>query len=94
MSDAFKIEAQKSVKIQLLISMAVPASLEYTQKGFDLRTLNRYVDFFNMLTYDYHASNEPFVYHHAPLFSPGNDQGSLSIKKTVDYYLKNGVSRY
>ena len=55
MREAFELEAKQTGKDRLLITMAVPASLEYAGKGFDIRTLNRALDFFNLLTYDYHS---------------------------------------
>ena len=57
MREAFELEAKQTGKDRLLITMAVPASLEYAGKGFDIRTLNRALDFFNLLTYDYHSGN-------------------------------------
>ena len=55
MRQAFELEAKQTGKDRLLITMAVPASLEYAGKGFDIKTLNGALDFFNLLTYDYHS---------------------------------------
>ena len=52
--------------------MAVPASLEYAAKGFDIAALDQVLDFFNLLTYDYHSSYEPATNHHSPLFRPAD----------------------
>ena len=70
MRQAFEDEAEKTGKDRLIITMAVPASLEYAAQGFDIKTLDRYLDFFNLLTYDYHSSYEPATNHHSPLFRP------------------------
>lgn len=70
MREAFDLESEQTGKERLLITMAVPASLEYAGKGFDIKTLNKHLDFFNFLTYDYHSSYEPSVNHHSPLFRP------------------------
>ena len=59
MREAFESEAAQTGKDRLLITMAVPASLEYAEKGFDVESLNYDLDFFNLLTYDYHSSYEP-----------------------------------
>ncbi len=69
--EAFELEAEQTGRDRLLVTMAVPASLEYAQ-GFDVRTLDGLLDFFNLLTYDYHSSFESAVNHHAPLFRPGD----------------------
>ena len=55
MRQAFELEAKQTGKDRLLITMAVPASLEYAGKGFDIKSLNQNLDFFNLLTYDYHS---------------------------------------
>ena len=70
--EAFSQEAEKSGKDSLMITMAVPASLEYAGKGFDIAALDQVLDFFNLLTYDYHSSYEPATNHHSPLFRPAD----------------------
>jgi chitinase len=69
--EAFELEASQTGKERLLLTMAVPASLEYAQ-GFDVRNLDKLLDFFNLLTYDYHSSYESAANHHAPLFKPSD----------------------
>lgn len=49
--------------------MAVPAGIEYIKKGYDVKKLNKYLDWFNLLSYDYHSAFEPSVNHHSPLYS-------------------------
>lgn len=49
--------------------MAVPAGIEYIEKGYDIPKLNKYLDWFNILSYDYHSAYEPSVNHHSPLYS-------------------------
>lgn len=70
MREAFESEAEKTGQDRLLITMAVPASTDYAAKGFDIRSLNKFLDFFNLLTYDYHSSFETSTNHHSPLFRP------------------------
>lgn len=48
--------------------MAVPAGFEYIEKGYDVPKLNKHLDWFNILSYDYHSAYEPAVNHHAPLY--------------------------
>ena len=68
MRQAFESESQKTGKERLLISMAVPASLEYAGQGYAIDRLDGALDFFNLLTYDYHSAHEPAVNHHSPLY--------------------------
>ena len=70
MREAFEQESQDTGKPRLMITMAVPASLEYAGKGFDIATLDKHLDFFNLLTYDYHSAYEPATNHHSPLYRP------------------------
>lgn len=49
--------------------MAIPAGIEYIDKGYDIPKLNNYLDFINLLSYDYHSAYEPAVNHHSPLYS-------------------------
>lgn len=58
---------EKGNRERLLLTMAVPAGVDTIEAGYDIRSLNRDLDFINILTYDYHTSNEPQVNHHAPL---------------------------
>lgn len=48
--------------------MAMPAGIEYIDKGYDVPRLNEYLDFVNLLSYDYHSAYEPAVNHHSPLY--------------------------
>lgn len=69
----FEREAEKTGRTRLLLTMAVPAGIEYIDKGYDVPKLNKYLDWFNVLTYDFHSSHEPSVNHHAPLYSLEDD---------------------
>jgi len=98
MREAFEREAKKTGKERLQISMAVPASLEYAGKGYDIDKLDKNLDFFNLLTYDYHSAHEPAVNHHSPLYRPDDwsefdFRKELNIDATIKFYLKNGASR-
>lgn len=66
--EEFERESEKTGRPRLLLTMAVPAGIEYIQKGYDIPKLNKNLDWFNLLTYDYHSAFEPSVNHHAPLF--------------------------
>ena len=50
MREAFEQEAEKTNKARLMITMAVPASLEYAAKGFDIAALDKFLDFFNLVS--------------------------------------------
>ncbi|EDW65749.2 uncharacterized protein Dvir_GJ18726 [Drosophila virilis] len=94
----FEREAEKTGRSRLLLTMAVPAGIEYIDKGYDVPKLNKYLDWFNVLTYDFHSSHEPSVNHHAPLYSLEDDSeynydAELNIDYSIKYYLKAGADR-
>jgi len=96
--DAFEKEADKTGKERLLLSMAVPASLEIAGEGYAIGKLDNSLDFFNLLTYDYHSAHEPAVNHHAPLYRPEewsefDYRKDLNIDATIKFYVQNGASR-
>lgn len=96
--EEFDRESEKTGRTRLLLTMAVPAGIEYIDKGFDIATLNRYLDFMNILSYDYHSAFEPAVNHHAPLFSEEEDDeynfdAQLTIDHTISHYMKLGAER-
>lgn len=39
--EEFERESEKTGKPRLLLTMAVPAGIEYIEKGFDVETLNK-----------------------------------------------------
>nr|AZS52293.1 chitinase 6-2 [Plutella xylostella] len=96
--EEFEKESEKTGKPRLLLTMAVPAGIEYIQKGFDVKTLNQYLDWMNLLTYDYHSAFEPAVNHHAPLYpleepNEYSVDNELNIDYTIKFYLENGADR-
>ncbi|XP_065215171.1 serine-rich adhesin for platelets-like [Planococcus citri] len=96
--EEFERESSKTGRSRLLLTMAVPAGVEYIDKGYDVPKLNKYLDFMNILSYDYHSAYEPNVNHHSPLYSlqeesEYNFDAQLTIDHTVNHYLKKGVDR-
>ncbi|XP_067635554.1 uncharacterized protein Cht6 [Eurosta solidaginis] len=94
----FERESEKTGRPRLLLTMAVPAGIENIEKGYDIPKLNKYLDWFNVLTYDFHSSHEPSANHHAPLYSleeesEYNYDAELNIDYSIKYYLKAGADR-
>ncbi|XP_022252902.1 titin-like [Limulus polyphemus] len=94
--EAFDNERTPFGKDKLILSVAVPAGKDYIDKGFDIATITKNVDFMNILAYDYHTAYEDETEHHAPLlkrpdFSEWDERNDMNVEWTVDYYLKLGV---
>uniref|UniRef100_A0A2H8TTC1 chitinase n=1 Tax=Melanaphis sacchari TaxID=742174 RepID=A0A2H8TTC1_9HEMI len=96
--EEFNRESSKTGRTRLLLTMAVPAGIEYIDKGYDIPELNKHLDFMNLLTYDYHSSYEPAVNHHSPLYpleedSEYNFDAKLNIDHTIKHYLASGADK-
>ncbi|XP_018567327.1 uncharacterized protein LOC108907948 [Anoplophora glabripennis] len=94
--EEFDRESEKTGRPRLLLTMAVPAGIEYINKGYDVPKLMKHLDWMNILSYDYHSAFEPAVNHHAPLFSMEEDNeynydAELNIDYTVKHYMKLGA---
>ncbi|XP_017780174.1 PREDICTED: serine-rich adhesin for platelets-like isoform X2 [Nicrophorus vespilloides] len=94
--EEFDRESQKTGRPRLLLTMAVPAGIEYINKGYDVPKLMKYLDWMNILSYDYHSAFEPSVNHHAPLFpleeeSEYNYDTELNIDHTIKHYMEAGA---
>ncbi|KAG8181266.1 hypothetical protein JTE90_018785 [Oedothorax gibbosus] len=94
--EAFDSENVPSGRSKLLLTMAVPAGQQYIDKGYDVPSLSKNLDFFNMLTYDYHVGTEATTNHHAPLremagLEDWSPDRLLNIEWTVKYYIKKGA---
>lgn len=64
---AFEGEAKTSGEPRLLLTAAVPASFEAIAAGYDVPEISKYLDFINVMTYDFHGQWERQVGHNSPL---------------------------
>ncbi|XP_006834283.1 PREDICTED: chitinase-3-like protein 1 [Chrysochloris asiatica] len=89
----FSKEAQ-SGKEQLLLSAAFPAGKVNIDIGYDVPQLSQYLDFINLMTYDFHGAWRDITGHHSLLHK---DQDSLSsdryfnVEYAVGYMLSLGA---
>ncbi|XP_022669699.1 probable chitinase 10 isoform X2 [Varroa jacobsoni] len=93
---AFDGEALSAKKPRLSLSLAVPASFEALAAGYDVLELNKHVDWFNVMTYDFHGDWERQVGHHSPLFpllSASNYQKKLTVDFSAAEWARKGVSK-
>lgn len=94
--ESFDGEAKSSGKPRLILSAAVPASFEAISAGYDVPTINKYLDFMNVMTYDFHGDWEQVVGHNSPLF-PLNSATPYQKKLTLDFsvaeWVRQGASK-
>lgn len=92
LKEAFDGEGKSnSKKERLLLTAAVPASFEAISAGYDVPEINKYLDFMNVMTYDFHGDWEQVVGHNSPLF-PLNAASLYHKKLTVVSLCKFGYN--
>lgn len=89
---AFEGEAKTSGQPRLLLTAAVPASFEAIAAGYDVPEISKYLDFINVMTYDFHGQWERTVGHNSPLF-PLESATSYQKKLTVDFSAREWVKQ-
>ncbi|XP_055379611.1 chitinase-3-like protein 1 [Condylostylus longicornis] len=79
----FLKELRESSPRGFIISAAVGADVSLISTAYDVKNMNKYLDFINLMTYDYHGSWEAVTGHNAP-FS--------CYDATVNNWIANGAS--
>jgi GH18 family chitinase len=78
----------KTAAPDLLLAMAVAAG-PFNWKGYDLPALEPYIDFFSLMTYDFHGSWESVTGLNTPWLEPS---GSADIERALVHYIDtNGI---
>lgn len=70
-------------KHKLILTSAFGASIKVIDAAYDLRSLNNYLDYFHVMTYDYGGAWDRRVTANAPLDS---------IKQTIQHFVQLGAS--
>lgn len=81
MSEAFKPNGW-------LLSSIVSSNQKIIDSAYDVPQLSKYLDWFSLMTYDYHDSSDLQTGHAAPLYAADN---SLSIDNSVQYFIQEGA---
>jgi chitinase len=89
---AFEGEAKTSGQPRLLLTAAVPASFEAIAAGYDVPEIAKYLDFINVMTYDFHGQWERTVGHNSPLFAL-DSASSYQKKLTVDFSAREWIKQ-
>lgn len=88
--------AAKKQQPPLLVTIAGPATSTRYEK-IDIQDLHRYVDWFNLMCYNFHGpwggKDDKVTNHHSALYATKNGSNSLNIDATVRYYLSKGVPK-
>lgn len=76
-----------------MLTAAVSAGKSVIDQSYEVAQLGNYLDFLNVMTYDYHGSWENTAGHNTPLFKRIDetlDQQMLNVEYTINYYLSLG----
>ncbi|XP_029410573.1 acidic mammalian chitinase-like [Nannospalax galili] len=73
--EAFEQEVTKN-KPRLMVTAAVAAGISNIQAGYEIPQLAQYLDFFHVMTYDFHGSWEGYTGENSPLYKFPTDTGS------------------
>uniref|UniRef100_A0A131Y8W2 Putative catalytically inactive chitinase-like lectin n=1 Tax=Ixodes ricinus TaxID=34613 RepID=A0A131Y8W2_IXORI len=96
--EQFQNESIVTKQPALLLSVAVSASEPIIVKSYDAPGIGRYVDFVNLMCYDYHMFQiyMPFTGHNSPLFKRKVESAIFSTLNTAwsaEYWVQIGVPR-
>ncbi|XP_006278822.1 acidic mammalian chitinase [Alligator mississippiensis] len=92
--EAFEQEAKQVNKPRLLITAAVAGGLSNIQGGYQIAELGQYLDYFHVMTYDFHGSWEGYTGENSPLYRGPADQGSYiyyNVESAMNYWKSNGA---
>ncbi|XP_011706928.1 PREDICTED: chitinase-3-like protein 1 [Wasmannia auropunctata] len=77
----------------LILSAAVAAAESSASQSYDISAMSKYLDFINIMAYDFHGAWEPVTGHNAPLYprkDESEDDRKLNVDASVHYWLRNG----
>ncbi|NXJ16479.1 CHIA chitinase, partial [Odontophorus gujanensis] len=89
---AFEQEAKQVNKPRLMITAAVAAGLSTIQAGYQIAELGKYLDYFHVMTYDFHGSWDTQTGENSPLYQGPSDTGD-NIYFNVDYAMNYWKSK-
>ncbi|KAL0970437.1 hypothetical protein UPYG_G00241910, partial [Umbra pygmaea] len=85
--EAFDAEGKATSRPRLLLTAAVAAGKGTIDTGYEIGEISKYLDFINVMTYDFHGSWETFTGHNSPLYRGSKDTGD-QIYFNTDFAMK------
>uniref|UniRef100_A0A7N6FDR2 Acidic mammalian chitinase n=1 Tax=Anabas testudineus TaxID=64144 RepID=A0A7N6FDR2_ANATE len=87
-------EGQKTNRPRLLLTAAVSAGKGTIDSGYQIAQIGAVLDYFHVMTYDFHGSWEQNVGENSPLYKGPADQGSMiyfNVDYAMNYWKSNGA---
>ncbi|CAF3718303.1 unnamed protein product [Rotaria socialis] len=89
----FQNEAFLTDRPRLLLTAAVAAYRPKIEAGYDVRDVCQYLDYINLMAYDYHGSWNTHIGFNSPLYPRSSEKGDkrlLNQQATVDTWIESG----
>lgn len=94
--EAFEYEAEETKNERLELSAAVPVGPDNVRDGYDVPSVGKWLDFINLMAYDFHGKWEKQAGHNAPLFAPSSDsewRKQLSVSFAAQMWTRLGAPK-
>ncbi|XP_015280386.1 PREDICTED: acidic mammalian chitinase-like [Gekko japonicus] len=94
MREAFEQEASQTNKPRLMVTAAVAGGLSNIESGYQIPELGQYLDYFHVMTYDFHGSWEGYTGENSPLYKGPADTGGniyFNVDYAMNYWKNNGA---
>nr|KAG5695821.1 hypothetical protein BaRGS_013419 [Batillaria attramentaria] len=88
----FAQDHRQTDRTHLILSAAISPAPFRVAESYEMPDIADYLEFINLMTYDYHGTWESYVGHHSSLYSPTEDETD-SIDFTVNFILNTTVPR-
>nr|AAH45331.1 Zgc:55406 protein [Danio rerio]AAI64190.1 Zgc:55406 protein [Danio rerio] len=91
---AYEAESKATGNPQLMLTAAVSAGKGTIDDGYEIAEIAKYLNFINVMTYDFHGTWERFTGHNSPLYQGSKDEGDLIYFNTdyaMRYWRDNGT---
>ncbi|KAG7477732.1 hypothetical protein MATL_G00072740 [Megalops atlanticus] len=85
--EAFETESRASGRPRLMVTAAVAAGKATIDAGYEIAEISKYLDFINVMTFDFHGSWDSVTGHNSPLYGGAQDEGDF-IYANADYAMK------
>uniref|UniRef100_A0A8C5FYV2 Acidic mammalian chitinase n=1 Tax=Gouania willdenowi TaxID=441366 RepID=A0A8C5FYV2_GOUWI len=84
---AFEEEAATTKRPRLMLTAAVAAGKTNIDNGYEIAEISKFLDFINVMSYDFHGAWESNTGHNSPLYNSSFDSGE-NIYNNVDFATK------
>ncbi|XP_026116221.1 acidic mammalian chitinase-like [Carassius auratus] len=92
--EAYGAEGAATGRPRLMLSAAVAAGKENIDAGYEIAEIAKYLDFINVMTYDFHGSWETVTGHNSPLYRGSGETGDniyLNTDFAMTYWRDQGA---